>query len=774
MMSSTSTSAVTDVAVRRNTEITSNVSTNILNTLPLEAGSSEKQTPKNALANCLDGIEQNIQPEMVPDLNGTKGGNRKRRVSYADSIQSNGSSTKNTNSTSRSSRRSSSMGGIWGDFTRRSSLWEMDDSLASVEQEDMFSCKDCILSGLESTGHWLRSTLVTAFSKPTILIPSLLLFIVLIACGMLVVYGFDNATAASRRQAAISVAEQTDLFFVRILENALTPLFTMSMFIQELPEFHNLDLLIGDRCDATLDPLNCTESTSAPPLAGKEITHRDLSGVYNTSEGQIIQLKFDTIASSIKENSGLGKALVNIQLAPKGVVSLLYPMLNCEDFVGNPRVEEGYCMNNTGAFGHDLLNDPARVGIARATVPAEGVVTAGPIPLIQGGDTFIARLAINMDPSEGHKMVVDNITYPCWGFVVVLLDWATLKEQSDIYKEFENEKMQFKLTRTDVINGEEIVKEIASSENATLCANDNVTLDLDTGDNNWVILVCYNDGFSPNYRAWAYPIVFVGSFVFMILMMLVLVSKSQLESILLKLMPTHAIKKLRRGETIIEKYDMATIFFSDIVGYTKMSSEMTPAEVMKMLNDLYSKFDVEASKHGIRKIETIGDAYIAIAGCPKRLPGPEAAQKMALFALDAMKIVREYQTDDGSNVFIRAGLASGPCVAGVIGTSLPKYTLFGDTVNYAARMEQTSKKMRIQISPSTQRMLLDAPSYEFECEERRDDSGEMGVEVKGKGRLYPYWVNSAKKMAAQPTADADDVVAAEDTSEGVEASHEQV
>eukprot|EP00986_Skeletonema_menzelii_P018869 scaffold26744_cov134-Skeletonema_menzelii.AAC.1 len=184
-----------------------------------------------------------------------------------------------------------------------------------------------------------------------------------------------------------------------------------------------------------------------------------------------------------------------------------------------------------------------------------------------------------------------------------------------------------------------------------------------------------------------------------------------------------------------------------------MSSEMTPQEVMKMLNDLYSRFDVEAAKHGIFKVETIGDAYIAVAGCPKKCSGPEAAQKMALFALDAMKIVSDYQTDDGSNVCIRAGLASGPCVAGVIGTALPKYTLFGDTVNFAARMEQTSEKMKIQISPATQRMLLDAPDYDFVCEERRDNTGELGVEVKGKGRQYTYWVKSAHKMEASPKTD---------------------
>jgi class 3 adenylate cyclase/sensor domain CHASE-containing protein len=758
---------------RRGTAVTSNVSSsNVLDPAdpspPSAIDMSEKSTSETDRVDssgsgyelqCHDpeqpnGSDSNYDNEKTLDDNRPR-----RRVSYAGSVQSTDTpSAQGTKSTARSSRRSSSMSmsGIWGDFTRRSSLWEM-DSLYSVDDEDRFSCKACFVSRLESTGRWFRSTLTTAFSKPSILIPSLLLYIALVVCGMLIVYGFDNATAESRKQTAISVAEQTDLFFVRILENAFLPLFTLSMFIQELPEFHDLDLMVGDRCDATLDPLNCTESTSAPPMPGKETTHRDLSGLFNSTEGQLIQRKFDTIASGIKENSGLGKALVNIQMAPKGVVSLLYPMVNCDDFIGNPRVEEGYCMNNTGAFGHDLLNDPARVGIARATVPADGVVTAGPLNLIQGGDTFIARLPINMDPEDGHIMVVDDVTYPCWGFVVVLLDWSTLKEQSNIYKEFENEKMQFKLTRTDVIDGEEVVKSIAESANSELCASGNVTLDLDTGDNNWVISVCYNDGFSPNYKVWAYPIVFIGSFIFMILMMLVLVSKSQLESILLKLMPARAIRKLRKGETIIEKYDMVTIFFSDIVGYTQMSSEMTPREVMKMLNDLYSRFDIIAAKYGVYKVETIGDAYIGVAGCPNKCSGPEAAQRMALFALEAMKVVDEYQTDDGALVRIRAGLASGPVVAGVIGTSLPKYTLFGDTVNFAARMEQTSKKMKIQISPATQRMLLDAPAYEFECEERRDDSGELGVEVKGKGRQYTYWVKSATKLPEKKSNEKDEI-----------------
>jgi hypothetical protein len=86
--------------------------------------------------------------------------------------------------------------------------------------------------------------------------------------------------------------------------------------------------------------------------------------------------RFEHIARGIKENSGLGKSLVTIQLAPKVVMSLIYLMVNCEDF------SDGYCMDNTGVWGHDLLNDPNRTMIASKTVPADGVVTAGPLKLL--------------------------------------------------------------------------------------------------------------------------------------------------------------------------------------------------------------------------------------------------------------------------------------------------------------------------------------------------------------------------------------------------------
>ncbi|KAL3777632.1 hypothetical protein ACHAWO_012521 [Cyclotella atomus] len=617
--------------------------------------------------------------------------------------ESKGSSNRrgSTSSIGTGSRRSSSMdGGIWGRLQRKSEVWEMESEI-SLDEYDNVSLSACLMQNLSSSCRWVTSTLKTAFTTMSILIPCLVLFAAFSVCGILITNAFENAASDSRKQQAVFVAEQTDLFFVRTLERAFVPLFSMAQFIQELDVFHELDAKVGERCDPSIDKWNCTQSESAPVKEGQDVTHRDLTDLFNSEYGQTIQNKFDSIAA--------------------GTVDL-------------------------ATWGHDLLNDPERVAIAEATVPADGVVAAGPLPLLQGGDTFIARLPINMEEGN-HSMVVSGIDYPCWGFAVVLVDWTRLKKESNIYEEFASKGMQFKLTRTDIKDGEPVVVTIAESSGASALENKNVTLALDAGDNGWVITVGYDEGFAPNYKVWAYPIIICSSFLVSLLMMLVLVSKKQHEQILGRLLPTRAIQKMRRNEQVVERYKMVSIFFSDIFGYTKLSSEMSPTEVMKMLNDLYTKFDELAAKHKVYKLETIGDAYIAIGGAPQICPGPEAAERVALFALDAIKIAENYRTDDGAQVYIRAGIASGPVVAGVVGTSLPKYTVFGGTVNFAARMEQTSVKMRLQISPSTQRMLLDAPNYDFQYEDRYDDDGELGVELKGKGRQYTYWVNGATKLS---------------------------
>jgi hypothetical protein len=125
------------------------------------------------------------------------------------------------------------------------------------------------------------------------------------------------------------------------------------------------------------------------------------------------------------------------------------------------------------------------------------------------------------------------------------------------------------------------------------------------------------------------------------------------------------------------------------------------------------------------------------------IDGSDGAEKVALFALDAMEFVTRFRYQE-MRVFLRAGMSTGPIVSGVVGAALPKYTIFGDNVNVAARMESTSKSMKIQCSEKTIDMLNESKKYNFETEERIDN-GEEGIVVKGKGTMKTWWIKGARR-----------------------------
>ncbi len=226
--------------------------------------------------------------------------------------------------------------------------------------------------------------------------------------------------------------------------------------------------------------------------------------------------------------------------------------------------------------------------------------------------------------------------------------------------------------------------------------------------------------------------VVLGSFLLGLLTASTLLERQLHKNLLYKMMPKRAIAKLRRGQTVLEKFNLVTIFFSDIVGFTSMAGNMRPIQVMKMLNELYTKLDKLVEKHQVYKVETIGDAYMVVGGAPDRIPASLAAERVALFAIDVIELVKTFRTKDGDQLFIRAGLASGPTVGGVVGDAMPRYCFFGDTVNFAARMESTSKKMRIQCAEITRRLLQDSPRVDFHLT-KRVEGDIVGVDIKGKG-----------------------------------------
>ena len=212
--------------------------------------------------------------------------------------------------------------------------------------------------------------------------------------------------------------------------------------------------------------------------------------------------------------------------------------------------------------------------------------------------------------------------------------------------------------------------------------------------------------------------------------------QQQANSLLNRIFPEHTVKALQEGRRPSDReFDMVTIYFSDIKGFTAMASAKKPRLVMDMLDTLYSLFDGLCKKHGLMKIETRGDEYMAVAGLHGE---PDHAAKVARFALDATSQAHQVAAPGTTDDFIsiRSGFHSGPITTGVIGTEKPRFCLFGDTCNCASRMESTGEPNRIQMTKVSATLVRQQdPSLACRIRRRPGD-----VEVKGKAPMQTYWL----------------------------------
>jgi class 3 adenylate cyclase len=176
------------------------------------------------------------------------------------------------------------------------------------------------------------------------------------------------------------------------------------------------------------------------------------------------------------------------------------------------------------------------------------------------------------------------------------------------------------------------------------------------------------------------------------------------EKLMLNILPKPIADRLKRGEkNIAGSYPEVTVLFSDLVGFTKMSATKTAPELVKLLNDIFSRFDKRAELLGLEKIKTIGDAYMAVGGLP--IPRSDHAEIVADMALGMYQDLADFNQANQQEIQMRIGIHSGPVVAGVIGFTKFSYDLWGNTVNTASRMESTSENGRIQVSAITHELL---------------------------------------------------------------------
>ncbi|XP_017784282.1 PREDICTED: atrial natriuretic peptide receptor 2-like [Nicrophorus vespilloides] len=215
--------------------------------------------------------------------------------------------------------------------------------------------------------------------------------------------------------------------------------------------------------------------------------------------------------------------------------------------------------------------------------------------------------------------------------------------------------------------------------------------------------------------------------------------KRKCEELLYQLLPKSVALQLITGNSVIaETFDQVTIYFSDIVGFTTLSAQSTPLEVVYLLNDLYTSFDSIIEEFDVYKVETIGDAYMVVSGLPER-NGNKHACEIARMSLALLAQVRKFKIRHRPQdpLKLRIGMHTGPCVAGVVGLKMPRYCLFGDTVNTASRMESNGEPLKIHVSTATKKVLENFKTFDLECR--------GNIEIKGKGKMTTYWLKGEIK-----------------------------
>uniref|UniRef100_A0A6Q2ZMM1 Guanylate cyclase n=1 Tax=Esox lucius TaxID=8010 RepID=A0A6Q2ZMM1_ESOLU len=213
------------------------------------------------------------------------------------------------------------------------------------------------------------------------------------------------------------------------------------------------------------------------------------------------------------------------------------------------------------------------------------------------------------------------------------------------------------------------------------------------------------------------------------------VERKKTDNLLAQMLPRSVCLALKTGKPVKpEHFSEVTLYFSDIVGFTTISALSEPIEVVDLLNDLYTLFDAIIGQHDVYKVETIGDAYMVASGVPNR-NGRRHAAEMSNMSLDILHCIGTFKMRHMPDVKvkIRIGLHSGPVVAGVVGLTMPRYCLFGDTVNTASRMESTGLPYRIHVNQSTVDIL-----HELKLGYKIDTRGM--TELKGKGIENTYWL----------------------------------
>ena len=528
------------------------------------------------------------------------------------------------------------------------------------------------------------------------------LFAALAGGGLFVVMSYATSYASEQQVRAEALVSSVAVSFGAQLRGALNPSLAVVTFVESgpPPTHEAVQSWFTRAAPALVMASPATNNVQLapygrvaliyPPVLGSVAVGGDMGGGHDL---------FNASSKIANRRQAAIQALTTRQLHVEGPKNLLSPLTTCTASASICKYGQFALLSRIPLFAPTLAAaDPWSLGYRWA--PAPGGPPLGPYTNVTGCDvvrsaTTGASLCDTNATGDGRRF---------WGFFTIIVMWNQLLGLAGI--ERLGAEYKWSIARSaetsDGTDASPLVVVSSSDGSLPTSAYDAgaVSSVVRAYSSAWVITIEPRTGsLTPVLQDGAVAGVVVLAALITALIVFIALQQQLNDNLLYSMLPRRIVSMLRAGdEHIAEHFEHVTLLFTDIVRFTDLVGTITPHETMAMLNDLFMDFDEIAQRHGVTKLETVGDAFVAVAGISgERDPCAQALQ-IARCALDMVECAGRHELPNSGNMLIRVGLHCGPAVGGVVGRTLPHYSIFGDTINTTARMESNSLPGRIHVS----------------------------------------------------------------------------